>query len=206
MSDDAMDRMRERQDEQAIREQQHDRAADMTPAARTRPVCYRCGGPIELGQTISTVPAPGGIGTRTCHSDERRCQQHLARFGGPSMDGTLSIPAVTILVRERPDDWVAGVVGSASGWEAAETPELAIARLVMRLGTAHHPECSRPFHTGPCRSPLRVDEPETPGEAYERRVQAVEAVLLRRNLELTYGEGWIRETAEALLAAADTGI
>jgi hypothetical protein len=60
---------------------------------------------------------------------------------------------------------------------------------------------------------LRAAEPETAVERYERHVEAVEAVItsaleaLNGDVHVTVINGpWLRETAERVLAAAETGI
>lgn len=52
--------------------------------------------------------------------------------------------------------------------------------------------------------PLRVSLPETPAERYERHVGAIEAALRRETVRGRI-EPRLREVAEAVLAAAETG-
>lgn len=67
----------------------------------------------------------------------------------------------------------------------------------------HTSTCRRPEHSGPCDGVLRVDGPETPAEAHERRREAVEAVLLRAGVN-PFSRS-VRAVAEECLAAADAG-
>lgn len=67
--------------------------------------------------------------------------------------------------------------------------------------TSHDPDCPDHHHAGACTGPLRFELPESPEDRYERRVTAIEYVLINSPLVVIAD---LRELAEQCLAAADT--